>query len=384
MNRRRFVTATLSLPAAPLLARDAGKKSPDVTKLDPALAAQKALVKNLTWHNVEDFGVEGREWTDQLRLRYYDRLPAAAEGKVPAPVWSLSRDSTGMMGRFKSDASAVHVRYTLLRDRTAMPHMPATGVSGIDLYARDAKGRWRWVNVTKPVDRRMDQSGALSESMTAEPREYAFYLPLYNGVNKVEIGVNEGAKFEGLAPRGKPVVFYGTSITHGACASRPGMCHPAILGRRLDRPTVNLGFSGNGKMDASVGELLGKVDASVFVIDCLPNMDAKLVTERCIPLVKQLRAARPDTPIVLVEDRRNTNSWIHADRAKHHDANHAALKDAFAQLQSGDVKKLHYVGGDHLLGDDADGATDGSHPNDLGFVRQADVMEPVIREALGI
>lgn len=383
MNRRRFVTTALSLSATPLLAKDGDKKSPDVTQLDPAPAARKATVTKIAWHNAEEFGLEGREWTDLSRLRYYDRFPAVAEGRVPAPVWNLSRDSAGMMGRFKSDASAVHVRYTLLRDRTAMPHMPATGVSGIDLYARDEKGRWRWVNVIKPEDRRLTQAGALSEGMTAEPREYAFYLPLYNGVDKVEIGVNEGAAFEGLAPRKKPIIFYGTSITHGACASRPGMCHPAILGRRLDRPTTNLGFSGNGKMDAGVGELLGKVDAAVFVIDCLPNMDAKLVTERCAPLVRQLRAARPDTPIVLVEDRRNTNSWIHADRARHHDANHAALKQAFAGLRAEGVKRIHYIGGDHLLGDDAEGATDGSHPSDLGFMRQADAMEPVIREAIG-
>ena len=120
----------------------------------------------------------------------------------------------------------------------------------------------------------------------------------------------------------------------------------------------------------------------MYVIDCLPNMDAKLVTERCIPLVKQLRAARRDTPIVLVEDRRNTNSWISPARAKHHDANHAALQDAFAKLQAEGVKKIHYIEGDHLLGDDGDGATDGSHPNDLGFMRQADVMEPVLRAAL--
>lgn len=385
MDRRRFVTTTISLATAPLLAKDAPeKKSPDVTKLDPALAAQKGTVKNLAWHSVEDFGVEGRAWTELPRKRYYDRFPAEAEGKVPPNVWSLSRDSAGMMGRFKSNASAVHVRYTLLRSNTAMSHMPATGVSGIDLYARDARGKWRWVNVTKPVDKQVNQAGALSEGMTVEPREYAFYLPLYNGVDKVELGVNEGATFEGLAPRPRPIIFYGTSITHGACASRPGMCHPAILGRRFDRPTMNLGFSGNGKMDASVGELLGKVDAAVYIIDCLPNMDAKLVTERCIPLVKQLRAARPDTPIVLVEDRRNTNSWLHADRAKHHDANHAALKEAYAALQGEGVKKLHYIEGDHLLGEDGDGATDGSHPNDLGFVRQADVMEPVIRTALGI
>jgi len=383
MNRRSFIAASLPLSASPLLAQAAAPtKGADATKLDPALAAQKATVKNITWHNVEDFGLEGREWVDLPRLRYYDRFPSEAEHKVPPAVWSLSRDCAGMMGRFKSNASAVHVRYTLVKKNTAMSHMPATGVSGIDLYARDEKGKWRWVNVIKPVDQQANQEGPLSEGMTVAPREYAFYLPLYNGVEKVEIGVNEGANFEGQAPRKKPIVFYGTSITHGACASRPGMCHPAILGRRLDLPTTNLGFSGNGKMDASVGELLCKVDAAIFVIDCLPNMGAPQVKERCVPLVNQLRAARPETPIVLVEDRRNTNSWIHPDRAAHHTANHAALKEAYDQLQAAGVKKLFYIPGDGLLGDDGDGATDGSHPSDLGFYRQADVFEPVLREAL--
>jgi len=98
--------------------------------------------------------------------------------------------------------------------------------------------------------------------------------------------------------------------------------------------------------------------------------------------VKQLRAAKPNTPIVLVEDRRNTNSWLHADRDKHHTDNHAALRESFDKLKAEGVKGLFYVEGDHLLGEDGDGATDGSHPNDLGFVRQADVMEPVLRQAL--
>jgi hypothetical protein len=384
MNRRSFFSVTLPLTAAPLLAQNTTPtgKAPDVTKLDPALAAAKGKVTNLTWHTVEDFGVEGREWVDMPRLRWYDRFPSDAEHKVTPAVWSLSRDSAGMMGRFKSNASAVHVRYTLSKSNTAMPHMPATGVSGIDLYARDEKGKWRWVNVTKPVDKQVNQAGALSEGMKPQEREYAFYLPLYNGVDKVELGVNDGASFEGLAPRKKPIIFYGTSITHGACASRPGMCHPAILGRRFDMPTTNLGFSGNGRMDASVGEFLCKVDAAVYVIDCLPNMDAKLVRERCIPLVNQLRAAKPETPIVLVEDRRNTNSWIHPERAKHHTDNHAALKESYEKLIAAGVKKLFYIPGDHLLGEDGDGATDGSHPSDLGFYRQADVMEPALREAL--
>jgi hypothetical protein len=209
-------------------------------------------------------------------------------------------------------------------------------------------------------------------------------LPLYNGVDSLEIGVPVGAHFEGLKPRdAKPIVFYGTSITHGACASRPGMVHTAILGRHLDRPVINLGFSGNGRMDAAVGELLTKMDAAVYVIDCLPNMGPDEVRQKCPALVRQLRAARPETPIVLVEDRRYTNDWILPERQKHNDDNHVALRESFETLQKDGVKKLYYIPGDHLLGDDDEGSTDGSHPSDLGFMRQTAIFEPVLRQALG-
>jgi hypothetical protein len=214
-------------------------------------------------------------------------------------------------------------------------------------------------------------------------REYAIYLPLYNGIDSLSIGVPTGASFERLAPRTEqPIVFYGTSITHGASASRPGMAHVAILGRRLDRPVVNLGFSGNGRMDAAVGDLLVKIDAAVYVIDCLPNMDAAAVTLKCVPLVKQIRAARPTTPIVLVEDRRQTNAWILPALNQFHHDNHAALRACWAALKKEGITGLYYLEGDDLLGDDAEAATDGSHPSDLGMVRQADRFEPVLRKAL--
>jgi hypothetical protein len=195
--------------------------------------------------------------------------------------------------------------------------------------------------------------------------------------------VLEKAKFEELAPRKeKPIVFYGTSITHGASASRPGMVHTAILGRHLEKPVVNLGFSGNGKMDIAVGEFMAKMDAAVFVIDCLPNMGPADVRQKCQPLVQLLRAARPETPIVLVEDRRNSNSWILPARDQMHTENHAALRESFEALKKAGITKLYYIRGDGMIGDDAEGSTDGSHPSDLGFMRQAAVFEPVLREAL--
>ncbi|MEZ6081616.1 MAG: SGNH/GDSL hydrolase family protein [Pirellulaceae bacterium] len=125
-----------------------------------------------------------------------------------------------------------------------------------------------------------------------------------------------------------------------------------------------------------------QIDAAAFVIDCLPNMQPSQVTEKCVPLVQQLRAAQPDVPIVLVEDRRNTNDWITPARQQFHTENHAALRAAYETLLTQGVRNLFYIPGDHLYGDDGDGATDGSHASDLGFMRQAEVFEPVLREAL--
>jgi hypothetical protein len=344
----------------------------------PALAQDKT-----EWRDVTEWGVEGRGWADQERNRWFDRFPAKAEDKVTKAVWNLSRHSAGMMVRFKTDATTIRAKWKLLSSRLGMPHMPPSGVSGLDLYARDAKGQWRWAAATKPNKQAME--AALLSGIAPGMREYALYLPLYNGTESLEIGVPKGAKFESLAPRkAKPLVFYGTSITHGACASRPGLAHPAILGRRLDMPVINIGFSGNGRMHKEVGELMAELDAACYVIDCLPNLQPSAVTERCVPLVKLLRKARPHTPIVLVEDRRFANSWILPAKSKFHDDNQAALQKAYKELQAAGVKKLHYLSGDLLLGEDTEGTTDGSHPNDLGFLRQADAFEPVLRQALGL
>ncbi|MCG8649114.1 MAG: SGNH/GDSL hydrolase family protein, partial [Pirellulales bacterium] len=346
-----FVVACIALPT---IASAQQKTAAPIGKLDPEMAERKRADDGLAWYDVTDWGVEGRILPDQERKRWFDRFPGNAEGSVTKNVWNLSRHSAGMMVRFKTDATAIHVHYKLLNKNLAMSHMPATGVSGVDLYARDEDGRWRWVQVSRPSSQEVKVQ--LVSGLAPGFREYAAYLPLYNGVEFMSIGVSPQRKFEKLKPRRRPLVFYGTSITHGACASRPGMVHTAILGRRFDRPVVNLGFSGNGKMDAAVGEFLVQIDAAVYVIDCLPNMNAKMVSEKCVPLVRQIRAVKPNIPIVLVEDRRNTNSWILPARDAHHTANHKALQTAYETLKADSVEHLHYIAGDRLYGDDGEGA----------------------------
>lgn len=334
---------------------------------------------NVAWRDAGELTIEGKAWPDTKAP--YDRLPAKAEAMVRPAVWSLSQKSAGICVRFKSDATEIHAKWNLLSPTLAMPHMPATGVSGLDLYARDAKGKWRWVANGRPAAK--ENTSRLVNGLSAEMREYMLYLPLYNGVSSVEVGVPKTASLEPGTPRSetasKPVVFYGTSITQGGCASRPGMVHTAIVGRWLDCAVVNLGFSGNGRMEAEVGTLMAEIDASVFVIDCLPNINAAQVTERTFNLVKELRKARPDVPIVLVEDRNYTDSGFLKSKANRNATSQKALQAEFKKLRESGVENLHYIRGEDLLGDDGEGTVDSSHPTDLGFMRQSEAFYKVLQ-----
>ncbi|MCA9034671.1 MAG: SGNH/GDSL hydrolase family protein [Planctomycetaceae bacterium] len=335
----------------------------------------------IQWHDVRDWGLEGRGYSDTES--YFDRLPARAKGIVRSAVWGLSRHSAGMMVRFRTNATAIHTDHAVTSSNLSMPHMPATGVSGLDLYAQDTDASWKWVAVTRPASQEMN--GQIVSGLDEGTRNFSVYLPLYNGTSRLRIGVPKGSTFEPIAPRtGKPIVFYGTSITHGACASRPGMPHPAILGRRLDCPVINLGFSGNGKMEATVGQFLTELDPAAYVIDCLPNMSAAEVTSNTIPLVKQLRAAHPKVPLVLVEDRSYPAGWIKRSMLDRNLSSRESLKKQYQLLLEAGVEGLYYVDGESLLSQDRDDTTDGSHPSDLGFYRHADAMEPILRQAMNV
>ncbi|HVJ67033.1 MAG TPA: SGNH/GDSL hydrolase family protein, partial [Caulifigura sp.] len=155
--------------------------------------------------------------------------------------------------------------------------------------------------------------------------------------------------------------------------------HTALLGRWLGRPVINLGFSGNGKMEPEVGQFLVELKPSVLVVDCCPNLSGNETAERTKPLVAQIRKVHPMLPIVLVEDRRYTDAWVNPSKAERNDGNHVALKKAFDELIAAGDRNLYYIAGDQLLGDDNEGAVDSSHPTDLGFYRQAKEFEKVLR-----
>ena len=338
----------------------------------------------LDWHDAKGLTVEGLGFSDVKSP--YDRLPARAEGVVRQAVWDLSRDSAGVLVRFTTSTPTLRARWTLTKKTLAGVNMTAIGASGLDLYTKTGPATCRWLGVGRPTVATAPQAeDTLANGLPKGEREFMLYLPLFNGVTSLEIGVPKGTVVKPGSPRPagrKPIVFYGTSITHGASASRAGMTHVAILGRTFDRPVINLGFSGNGRMEPEVTKFVAELDAAVFVIDCLPNMIAKDVEERGEACVKILRAAHPSTPILLVEDRNYPDGFLIPSRRERNDTNHVALRAVYERLKGDKVENLHYLKADDLLGEDGEGTTDGSHPSDLGFVRQAKEFEKALRRIL--
>ncbi|MCB9850819.1 MAG: SGNH/GDSL hydrolase family protein [Phycisphaerales bacterium] len=343
----------------------------------PATQAQQADDTNLIWHDARTLTIEGRGWDDTET--FFERLPARAQDNVTDEVWALSKDTAGIVVRFVTDSPRIAVRWD---GGGAMYHMAATGNSGLDLYVRDKRtayedtGSWRFRAVGKPDT--TTTTRVLATGCPPAPTDYLLYLPLYQKVSELMIGIEPGSSLRAGPPRSdirnKPIVFYGTSITQGGCACRAGMCHAAILGRWLDRPVINLGFSGAGKMEMAMADLLAELDASIYVLECLPNMTTQMVRERVMPFIRQLRSKQPTTPILLVESPFNPDT----------DPGTAALREAYEALLAEGVQQLYKLSGNGQLDGRENGTVDGVHPTDLGFLRMAEAYEPVLRSILQV
>ena len=373
-NRRQFTKLSAVGTASVILGN---------LHVEQAQAIEPISEDGIDWYNPEQWGIEGRGWDDTEV--YYDRLPARMKGVVRDAVWNLSRHSAGMAVRFQTGSEDIKVRYRLKSPGLDMVHMPATGVSGVDLYGQVADGTFRWVNVARPGAQDVNVTLAAKIDAVADEagREYMAYLPLYNGIEKIEFGVKSGSSFTPLTPRKeKPLFFYGTSIMHGACASRPGMAISSIIGRSLNLPAINLGFSGNGRLEMELVELIAEIDAAVYCLDCLPNLNAQWTEERAYPFISKLRSLRQDTPILMVEDRSFTNSQFHKHLRDRHAGNRKAFRAAFKRLNAEGLKGIHYLEGEGILGNDGEAATDGSHPNDLGMLRYAEAYLKSLKRIL--
>ena len=348
----------------------------EIAKFDPRMAVEKAVVTNgVKWIDGRFLPIEGRAFNDVEH--YYDRLPSNVTTKVNGGVRSMKHHTAGMQFRFATDSKKLVFKWVPYNGSLAMNHMPATGVSGIDIYKFDAaSGKWRYVK-TGRIDNA--KGGEVSTGWTPGT-PCLVNLPLYNGIKSFTLGIDTNATVSALEPRksgiAKPVVFYGTSITHGGCCSRPGMSFVNIVGRDLDVPVVNLGFSGSGKMELEMSEHLARIDASCYVLDCIWNMNIGLVKSNYEPFIRNLRRLHPDTPIVMAE-------WCDV-YCRPGDARDEFMKDLYARLTAEGWKNLVYLPKDKMYSGDLEGTVDGCHPNDLGMRSLADAFGGAVREALGL
>ena len=319
----------------------------------------------------------------------YERLPAELKGVVRKPVWDLGRNSAGLYIRFRSNSTRISARWKSTSPRQYMPHMTDVGDNGLDLYILTEKDGWRfagsgfeWGGRDKEV-----KSKTIIANMKPQMREYMLYLSMYNGIDSLEIGVDEGSVIEAPvveSPRsGSPVVMYGTSILQGGCASRPGMAFTAILGRKLDREVINLGFSGNARLDYEIAEYITRVqNPSLIVLDYVPNSSADLINERGERFFRIVRDAFPDVPVIFVEDPAFPHTRFDQKMLEEVTSKNAAQLALYKKLRKAGEKKLYYVSTDGMIGDDGEATVDGVHFTDLGMMRYVEKILPVMKKAL--
>ncbi len=340
--------------------------------------AGAATTDSLVYKDASGLVLLGKGFEDTPSL--FNRLPVALEQKTRPPLWSLSLNSAGLAVRFRTSSRTIACRWTVTGD-VVMNHFAPTGIKGVDLYAL-VKGEWKYVNTGRPAGK--ESTALLVDHMTGEEREYMLYLPLYDGVSKLEIGIEKEASL--LDPlvdsprRASPIVFYGTSITQGGCASRPGMAYPAQLSRMLNRETINLGFSGNGQLDLEVAEAMATINASCFVIDCLPNVSAARMRENYVKFVNILREKQPETPLVLVENLHYSSIFYDQNMDSVIGEKNRLLRELFMEMKHRGDRHLWYVPAKGLTGDDREESVDGVHLTDLGFYRYAQNICPLLRK----
>ena len=324
--------------------------------------------------------IEGQGWHDELASPY-DRFPARAKNDVRNAVWNLSEESAGLVIRFRSNTSDIIIKYAVER-KLDMPHMPSTGVSGVDLYAFDKNGKWEWAGGKYHFGDTIEYHFS---SLKPGERSYYVYLPLYNKVKWMKIGVPESASITPLRIRTEsPIVIYGTSITQGGVASRPGLAWPAILSRKLNIPIINLGFSGNGKLERPVTSLLTELNAKIYVLDGLGNMTGfpkDTIIERLKTTVKTLRQAKPNAPILITEDPHPSIKSLDLRVDSIYEHINKIEESVFAALKASGMKRIYFLKSDNI-GLDTESTAEGLHPNDYGMILYANAYAEMIRKIL--
>ena len=343
--------------------------------------------QDMQWHNPTEAGfnvINNQAFADEVRENPYHRLPSERQKVVRKRVANLSKQSAGEYICFTTDAKDIKVRYGVSA-RHAMPHMPAIGVSGLDLYTTDNNGEEVWLPGKYSFKDTLSYTYSKVDILNGKEGavKYTLYLPLYNEVTWMEIGTSDGASFKfEPASTAKPIVAYGTSICQGACASRPAMAWTNILHRRLACPIVNLGFSGNAKYETEVIDIVSDIDACIYILDGMPNnqaMETQALQDTLMKAVRQIRAKRPDTPIIMVDYPGAPDGKAYKKRRDNEANAHSSQAAVYKQLKKEGMKNIYHLKNIGMIGDMT---VEGTHMSDYGMTQYANRYEPLLRKIL--
>lgn len=326
-----------------------------------------SLHSQIQYYDANQFPLLGKI-SENTETRY-ERLPACLKDVTRPGVWNLGKNSAGLAVRFKTNSTQIAAKWEVLND-LYMNHMSATGIKGLDLYVWDKK-KWTFVKSARPTGKHNEV--VVIENMKSLEREFMLYLPLYDGIISLNIGIDSTKTISSPSlpyPSSKnPIVVYGTSITQGGCATRPGMAYTNIIMRRMNREFINLGFSGNGKLDYEIAELIAKKNnASFIVLDFVANASSEQIQEKTIPFVDIIRKSIPDAPILLIETTIFQNALYDQKKYAELIDRNKNLMIQYEKLQN-KYKNIFYLSAEDMLGSDGEATVDGCHFTDIGFLR---------------
>lgn len=301
---------------------------------------------------------------------------------VPLPVIQLGRNSTGGRIRFRTNSEYVKIVVSTPIVHQ-MPHMPKSGILGCDMYVKE-KSEINYVGTFMPpryASEICNRGGYEAKILlgSQKERDIIINLPLYNPVSDVSIGFKSGSTLsEGSGYKNKkPIVFYGSSITQGGCASRPGNCYEALLSRWFDTDYINLGFSGYAKAEPDMAEYIADMDMSAFVFDYDNNSpDADYLRKTHKPMFDIIREKHPELPIIFAS---RPKTRLKNEEVKQRNV---ILSNYQNEKQAGD-KNVYFADGTKMFegfGGDNCCTVDGNHPNDLGFFAMAKTFSKILEE----
>ena len=337
------------------------------------------------WYDARDLQFEGQAKWETL-AKPYDRLPADAKGTVTEGIWNMGHHSTGYTVRFVPESDIIRIKWQADDVNWYDPQMNPCALGGIDVYEWRGEGKgtggWYFVRLGKPVPKGKSRPQSCKASLDVEWKPGVPCLvnfPLRATIGEFKIGVKKGAKIEKTFAHktaDKPVVIYGTSIVHGCNASRPGMGFVNIAGRIADVEMIDLGFSGSARMEPALCDIVSRIDAALYIIDPLWNMDLKMMAERYEPFIRNLKEKHPNTPILLCED--CSIDELPTPKGKF-------VRDFYAKLKAEDASKwsnLYIIHSEEMYPDDGEATIDHCHPNDWGMMHMGRAYAAKIKEIL--